>query len=118
MYMLHNIKLLMILKFWGHGNPGPLRGKVIIIVQVNRARLCLWTAATNIIFRPLGDIWVQRAMVEWQQQGKSKNSKKNLSNSTLSATNPTLTDPWANPGLRGERPATNCMSNGGAKVGR
>jgi hypothetical protein len=30
---------------------------------------------------------------------------------TLSTTNPTLTDPGSNPGLRGERPATNRLSH-------
>jgi hypothetical protein len=31
--------------------------------------------------------------------------------SILSGTNPTQTDPGANPGLRGERPVTNCQSH-------
>jgi hypothetical protein len=31
---------------------------------------------------------------------------------TLSITNPTWTDPGSNPGLRGERPATNRLSHG------
>jgi hypothetical protein len=33
---------------------------------------------------------------------------------TLSTTNPTWTDPGSNPGLRGERPATNRLSHGTA----
>jgi hypothetical protein len=33
---------------------------------------------------------------------------------TLSTTSPTLTDPGSNPGLRGERPATNRLSHGTA----
>jgi hypothetical protein len=33
---------------------------------------------------------------------------------TLSATNPTWTDPGSNPGLRGERPANNLQSHGTA----
>jgi hypothetical protein len=33
---------------------------------------------------------------------------------TLSTTNPTWIDPGANPGLRGERPATNRLSHGTA----
>jgi hypothetical protein len=34
---------------------------------------------------------------------------------TLSTTNPTWTDPGADPSLRGERPATNRLSHGTAK---
>jgi hypothetical protein len=34
----------------------------------------------------------------------------------LSTTNPTWIDPGANPGLRGERPATNDLSHGTALV--
>jgi hypothetical protein len=36
---------------------------------------------------------------------------------TLSTTNPTWTDPVSNPGLRGERPATNSLSHGTAVTG-
>jgi hypothetical protein len=35
---------------------------------------------------------------------------KTCPSATLSATNPTWTDPGSNPGLRGERPATNRLS--------
>jgi hypothetical protein len=35
---------------------------------------------------------------------------------TLSSTNHTWTDPGLNPGLRGERPATNCLSYDTAKL--
>jgi hypothetical protein len=35
---------------------------------------------------------------------------------TLSTTNPTWIDPGANPGLLSERPATNCLSHGTAKM--
>jgi hypothetical protein len=38
---------------------------------------------------------------------KPKYSEKNLSQCHFSTTNPTWTDPGSNPGLRGERPATN-----------
>jgi hypothetical protein len=34
------------------------------------------------------------------------------SSATLSTTNPTWTDPGSNPDLRGERPATDLLSNG------
>jgi hypothetical protein len=37
--------------------------------------------------------------------------KKTCPNATLSTTNPTWTDPESNPGLRGERPATNRLSH-------
>jgi len=42
----------------------------------------------------------------------AKNSEKTRSSVTLSITNPTWTDQAANPGLRGERPATNRLSHG------
>jgi hypothetical protein len=38
--------------------------------------------------------------------------RKTRSCATLSTTNPILIDPGANPGLRGERPATNDLSHG------
>jgi hypothetical protein len=44
---------------------------------------------------------------------KQKDSKKNLS-ATLSTTNPTRTALGANPGLRGEKPATNRLRYGTA----
>jgi hypothetical protein len=40
--------------------------------------------------------------------------RKSCSSATLSTTNPTWTDPGSNPGLRGERPATNRLSHGTA----
>jgi hypothetical protein len=42
---------------------------------------------------------------------KSKYSEKNLPSATLFTTNPTWIDPGQNPGLRGERPATNDLSH-------
>jgi hypothetical protein len=39
---------------------------------------------------------------------------KTCPSATLSTTNPTWTDPGSNPGLRGERPATNRLSHGTA----
>jgi hypothetical protein len=48
------------------------------------------------------------APVEWNWQGKT------CPNATLSATNPTWTDPGSNPGLRGGRPAANSLSPGTA----
>jgi hypothetical protein len=40
--------------------------------------------------------------------------RKTCPSATLSTTNPTWIDPGANPGLRGERPATNDVSHGTA----
>jgi hypothetical protein len=48
---------------------------------------------------------------------KPKNSEKNLSQRQFfSTTNPTGIDPGANPGIRGEWPATNHMSHGTAPM--
>jgi hypothetical protein len=47
-------------------------------------------------------------------RGKPKYSGKTCPSATLSTTNPTWTDPESNPGLRGERPATNRLSHGTA----
>jgi hypothetical protein len=41
-----------------------------------------------------------------------RTQEKNLSSATLSNRNLTWTDPVGNPGLRGERPATNRLSYG------
>jgi hypothetical protein len=41
---------------------------------------------------------------------------KTCPSATLSTTNPTWTDPGSNPGLRGDRPATNRLSHGTAYV--
>jgi hypothetical protein len=38
--------------------------------------------------------------------------RKTCPNITFSTTNPTRIEPGANPGLRGDRPATNCLSHG------
>jgi hypothetical protein len=43
-------------------------------------------------------------------------SEKTCPNATLSTTNPTWTDPGSNPGLRGERLATNHLSHGTANL--
>jgi hypothetical protein len=46
--------------------------------------------------------------------GETEELGENLPSATLSTTNPTWIDPGANPGLRGERPATNRLSHGTA----
>jgi hypothetical protein len=48
--------------------------------------------------------------------GENRSSRgKTCPNAILSTTNPTWTDPVSKPGLRGERPETNCRSHGTAK---
>jgi hypothetical protein len=46
--------------------------------------------------------------------GETEVLGENLPSATLSTTNPTWIDPGANPGLRGERSATNRLSHGKA----
>jgi hypothetical protein len=45
-------------------------------------------------------------------RGKPKYWGKTCPSATLFTTNPTWSDPGSNPGLRGERPATNRPSHG------
>jgi hypothetical protein len=47
--------------------------------------------------------------------GETEVLGENLPSATFSTTNPTWIDPGANPGLRGERPATNRLSYGTAE---
>jgi hypothetical protein len=48
--------------------------------------------------------------------GENRSTRgKTCSSATLSTTNPAWTDPGSNPGLRGERPATNRLSLGTAR---
>jgi hypothetical protein len=46
--------------------------------------------------------------------GETEVLGENLPSATLSTTNPTWIDPGSNPGLHGERPATNRLSHGTA----
>jgi hypothetical protein len=55
-------------------------------------------------------------MAEWYFAGETEVLGENLPSATLSTTNPTWIDPAANPGLRGERPATNRLSHGTALI--
>jgi hypothetical protein len=86
---------------------------VIVVVHIDRGRLCLWTVATN---RPL---FIPQVTYEYGEQwwnytdrGKLKTSEKNLSQCHLSTTNPTWSDLGANPSLHKENPATNHLSHG------
>jgi hypothetical protein len=54
------------------------------------------------------DIWVWRVTVEWYWQ--EIQGEETCPSSSLSTTNPTWSHPGANPGLRGERPATNRLA--------
>jgi hypothetical protein len=61
--------------------------------------------------------WYEFGARRWNyiDRGKPKNSeRKTCPSATLSTTNPTWIDPSVNPGLRGERPATNDLSHGTA----
>jgi hypothetical protein len=60
--------------------------------------------------------WLWRWRNWWNEdwQGKPKYSKKTCPSATLSTTNPTWADPGSNPGRRGGKPATNCLSYGAA----
>jgi hypothetical protein len=47
-------------------------------------------------------------------ENRSTRREKTCPGATLSTKNPTWTDPGSNPGLSGERPATNRLSHGTA----
>jgi hypothetical protein len=53
---------------------------------------------------------------QWKEidRGKPTIRRQTCPSATLSTTNVTWTDPGSNPGLRGERPATNRLSHGTA----
>jgi hypothetical protein len=55
---------------------------------------------------------------QWNEidRGKPTTRRKTCPSATLSNTNLTWTDPRSNPGLRGDKPATNRLSRGTAPV--
>jgi hypothetical protein len=55
---------------------------------------------------------------QWTEIDREKPTarRKTCPRATLSTTNPTWTDPGSNPGLSGERPATNRLSHGMAYI--
>jgi hypothetical protein len=60
---------------------------------------------------------IEMNMEQWWNDifaGETEVLGENLPSATLSTTNPTWIDPGANPGLRGEKPATNRLSHGTA----
>jgi hypothetical protein len=75
----------------------------------------LGTAATNgLLCEPRVIMMMERNW--WNDwQGKPKYSEKTCPSAALSTTNPTSC-PDANPGRRGGKPATNCLSNGTAFI--
>jgi hypothetical protein len=60
------------------------------------------------------DTWVWRAVVEWCWQGKTEGRRKSCPSATSITTNPTWTDPAANPGPCGE---SNSLGYGTELVG-
>jgi hypothetical protein len=77
----------------------------------------LGTSATNWPIVPAPDdrwwwVWSSRWNENWQ--GKPKYWERTCSSATLPTTNPTWPDLGRNPGNRGGKPATNCLSYGTA----
>jgi hypothetical protein len=63
-----------------------------------------------------GWLWGWRILWNADWPEKQKYSEKTCPIANLSTTNPTWPDPGANPGRRGEKPATNRLSYGGCEV--
>jgi hypothetical protein len=58
-------------------------------------------------------------LVEWRLAGWNRSTQRQTCPSaTLSITNPTWLDPGLNPGRRGKKPATNCLSYGAVSLQR
>jgi hypothetical protein len=86
-----------------------LRLESLLVVQVDRMRRCIQTAATNgPIVHPPDNIWVWRATVEWETR---RTRRKTCPSATMSTINSTWNGAGANPGLCGERPASNHLSH-------
>jgi hypothetical protein len=74
----------------------------------HRSHLLFYCACPGWLWR-----WrIIRWNVNWQ--GNPKYSEKTCPSAILSTTNPTWPDPGLNPGCRGGKPATNCLSYGAA----
>jgi hypothetical protein len=86
----------------------------MFMYHVNGLRLFseLWPPA-GLLFIP--QIYDWKATVEWYWRENRRTRRKTCPSATLSTTNPTWTDLGVNPGLCGERPATNCLSHVTAK---
>jgi hypothetical protein len=78
-----------------------------LVIHVDGVKLCLWTAMTNgpTIHPPDNEYGEPR----WNDNDREnqRTRRKPCPSATRSTINPTWTDPGANPGLCGERPATN-----------
>jgi hypothetical protein len=78
------------------------------------------TATLRLLVQPLWWRWavfyqvLQLMEHQWNEtdRGKPITRRKTCPSATLSTTNFTWTDPGSNPGLCGERPATNRLSHG------
>jgi hypothetical protein len=89
-----------------------------------RSRCYGRTAALRLLVQPLWWRWavffcqvLQLMEHQWNEIDRGKPTttrRKTCPSATLSTTNLTWTDPGSNPGLRGERPATNRLSHGTA----
>jgi hypothetical protein len=84
----------------------------MLFFYVDGLESCLGTVAT------MGLWFVLQVMYEYREpwwndidRGKPKNSEKTCHSDTLFNIYHTLTESGANPGLRGERPATNRLRN-------
>jgi hypothetical protein len=101
---------------------GHHQSSLILFIEGPRSRCYGRTAAYCVTFwwrwREIWSVFFifpsNIAPVEWNWQGKTEVLGGNLSHCLLSTTNSTWTGPGSNPGLRGERPATNRLSHGTA----
>jgi hypothetical protein len=83
---------------------------VMFFILLYGLRLRLWTAAPNgHTVHPLHELESNGGMILTGENRRTR--RKNCPSATLSTTNPTWIDLGANPGLCGERPATN-LRNG------
>jgi hypothetical protein len=84
---------------------------------------CPWGETVSELRPPTGLLFIPRWYMSMESHGgiiltgeNRRTRRKTCPTDTLSTTNPTWTDPGANCGLRGGRPATNHLSHGTAHV--
>jgi hypothetical protein len=85
----------------------------LCLIDFMALRLRLWTAATKgHIVHPPYDMSTENdgGMILTGENRRTR--RKTCPSATLSTTNPTWYDQGVNPGLRDERPVTNCLSHG------